>query len=29
MRVDGQDVVFWTINDTKIISDPVPVRDLS
>jgi hypothetical protein len=27
MRVDGQDVVFWTINNTKIISDPVPVRD--
>lgn len=26
MRSEGEDLVFWTINDTKLISDPVPVR---
>ena len=26
MRVGGQDMVFWTVNNTKLISKPVPVR---
>jgi hypothetical protein len=26
MRVDGEELVWWTINNGKIISDPVPVE---
>jgi hypothetical protein len=26
MRVDGQELVWWTINNNKLISDPVPVE---
>lgn len=27
MRVDGEELVWWTINNGKIISDPVPVEE--